>query len=365
MHMKKNLFLFFLIIVSVVVVSPAEAKQVPVWKPIAPAGYTPLTWVKARGVASFMKAPTGNGYTDYLTIIYLPYDQVQFISSSTPPVVWGPPQPPFGSLDVSSTVATGTPGMVQDWAVSRMAVEGAKVAHPDVQFLWNVPFFNVTASTTDLSLSLRSTSASGTPYTTSGSRPASDMAESRRMLIVNNTKGSGRISDFDESIFTDATAGDQAVEGFSPFTVKTDGPGVPTSRLFLGMKPGGKELVIYCSRSASPQEASDALVAAGVPVENQLQADGGASATCAYNLPGQYFVEPGRTLPYLMGATPIMYRGVVTIAGLSVRNGPGPKHASLRRLAKGTPVVVVQQKNGWVRISGSQEWVSAGYVKKL
>ena len=106
------------------------------------------------------------------------------------------------------------------------------------------------------------------------------------------------------------------------------------------------------------------MLAAGVPLENQLQADGGASATCAYNLPGQYFVEPGRTLPYLMGATPILYRGTITTKGTKVKSGAGTKFSNIRTLAKGVPVTIFQEKNGWTRISDRQEWVLATRVKK-
>ena len=356
---------------------PVEAKTAPTWKPTTPDGYTPINWAKARGIASFMKAPTGNGYTDFLTVIYLPYNQVQFISSSTPPVAWGPAQPPFNSLETTTTNADSSSSVttvsnseikndtIQDWAVPRIVTEETKIVHPDVQFFWNVPFFNITVPTTDLSLGLKTTTASGTTFMTSGSRPHTDIAQDRRMLIINNITASGRISDFDETIFASTTIGDQAVEGFSPLTLKTDGAGAATARLFIGTKPNGKELIIYCSRDASPQEASDALLAAGVPLENQLQADGGASATCAYNLPGQYFVEPGRTLPYLMGATPILYRATITTKNTKVRSGAGTKFSNIRSLAKGTPVTIFQEKNGWVRINSREEWVLATYVKKI
>lgn len=359
-----------MIMMSAVSAEAKTTKPTPEWKPTTPSGYTPITWAKARGVASFTKAATSNGHSDYLTMIYLPYNQVNFISSSTPPVSWGPAQPPFiSTTDVAVTTNTSSPlvatDTIQDWAVSRMVAEQMKIDHPDMHFFWNVPFFNITASTTDLSLSLKSTNTSGTTYITSGSRPSIDMAEDRRMLIINNNTASGQISEFDETIFTSSTLGDQAVEGFSPFTAKSDGVGVATARLFIGIKPEGKELVIYCSQSASTQEASDALLTAGVPIENQLQADGGHSAACAYNLPGQYFVEPGRTLPYLMGATPLLYRATATTKGTKVRNGPGTKFKVVGNLNKGNPLKIFQLKNGWVRISDGQEWILASSAKKI
>jgi uncharacterized protein YgiM (DUF1202 family) len=191
------------------------------------------------------------------------------------------------------------------------------------------------------------------------------MAQSRRMLTVNNALGTAAIADFDETVFVNTSTSDQAVEGFSPATQKNDGPGVATARLFLGVKQGGKELVIYCTRGATVNEASTELTNAGVPVENQMQADGGASATCGYNLPGQYFVEPGRMLPYLMGAMPIAYRGTITIKDLNVRAGAGAKFPVVRTLAKGAPVVVFQEKGGFARISDANEWVSVKYIKKM
>lgn len=336
---------------------PAQAATT--WKPQTPDGYTPITWVSARGVASFVKSPTGNGYADFLTSIYLPYSQIKFLSSSTtPPISWGPAQPPFDLLNIAGT----TTDTIQDWAVPRIVADQTKSDNPDVKFLWNVPFFNITADTTDLSLSLKLTNAFGT-FISSGSRPAGDIAQPRRMLIINNTKGTAEISDFDEEVFASASSGDQAVEGFAPTVVKSDGAGVATARLFLGVKPNNKELVVYCSRGASSAEASDALLDAGVPVENQMMADGGGSATCGYNLPGQYFVEPGRTLPYLMGSVPLLYRGVSTIKDLNVRKGPGAKNAVVRKLTKNAPVMIFELKSGWYRI-GANEWVSASLIKK-
>jgi rhodanese-related sulfurtransferase len=182
------------------------------------------------------------------------------------------------------------------------------------------------------------------------------------MLIIDNVSGTAHISDFDEKTFINS--GDQAVEGFGPF-VTTKGTDAGTARLFLGTRAEGKELVVYCSRGATPEEARNALIAADVSVENQLQADGGTSATCAYNLPGQYFVEPARTLPYLMGAQSILYRATPTTDGLNVRTGPGTNFPSVRKLSKTTPVLAYQEKNGWVRISNNQEWVSAKLLKKI
>ena len=110
-------------------------------------------------------------------------------------------------------------------------------------------------------------------------------------------------------------------------------------------------------------EASNALVAAGVPVSQQLQADGGGSAACGYNLPGQFFVEPTRMLPLLMGAVTIVARGTATTNGLNVRKGPATKYSIIRKLNKGAPIVALEEKNGWYRI-GPGEWVIKTLIKK-
>lgn len=353
MHIKKFL-LAGLWLVLACTATPASAKTAPSWKATTPTGYTPITWVNGRGISSFIKAPSGNGYLDYLTVIYLPYVQINFFTSSTPQS-WGTAQPPFDQHDATSSL--------QNWAVSKFVAEGRKTMSPDVRFFWNAPFFNLTIDPTDTSLAVRSTNATGI-YTSSGSRPAPDMEQPRRMLIINNAKGTAQITDFDDTLFASTTLGDQAVEGFSPTVGKSDGAGAATARLFIGIAPNNKELVVYCSRGASTQEASDALLAAGVPLESQMQADGGASATCGYNLPGQYFVEPGRMLPYLMGALPVVARAKTTITDLAVRTGPGTKYTVLRRLPKNTPVTILQEKSGWARI-GEGQWVSSSYIKKM
>ena len=355
--MKKFIFLLVTALVLGATI-PTLANAATAWKAVTPEGYTPINWVKERGINSFMKVPTGNGYIDYLTVIYLPYNQINFFNSTTPPISWGPARAPF---DVVASEASST---VQDWAVPRMVAEQVKADNSSMRFFWNVPFFNITVNTTNLSLSLKSTNAT-TTYISTGSRPENDIAQKRRMLIVNNEKSFGQITDFDERLFVSTSTGDQAVEGFAPFILKTDGNGAATGRLFLGMKPGGKELVVYCSQSATPLEASNALSDAGVPSENQLQADGGASAACGYNLPGQYFVAPGRTLPHLMGATPVLYRATVTTEGLNVRSGAGPKFTSVRKLKKSLAVTVYEEKSGWARISNKQEWVSVKLLKKI
>lgn len=267
-----------------------KIKPPPPWKPTTPTNYTPIGWVSAHGVASFTKPPRSNGFSDYLTLIYLPYNQLKFIASTTAREEWASGVFPFE--DEPS----------RNWAFTKMTAEQAKNTTPKPSFIWGAPFHNVSIPTTDLSLALKSKDTAGT-YLTSGSRPADDIALPRRMLIISNTPTTTRaqVLNFDETIFK--TEGDQAVEGFDPMVLPTSTAFI-TARLYLGVKPDGKELVVYCSRAASPLEATLSLLNAGVPVENQLQVDGGLSTTCGYGLPGQYFVEPGRTLPLLMGAFP-------------------------------------------------------------
>jgi len=341
----------FAIIVGLFLALPALA-ETTVYQPIAPTGYMAITWAKAHGITTFIKAPAGNGNFDYLTIIYLPYNQIKFVATSTPLIEWGPAQAPFSDDNA------------KNWATAKVVAEQIKQQNSTLQFMWNAPFFNITGATTDLSLGLKTGSSTQT-YITSGSRPAADIAQPRKMLLINNTAGTGAITDFDVKTFIDTASGDQAVEGFAPQLLKTDNGSSATARLYLGMKPNNQELVIYCSNQATAQQASDALSAAGVPIKNQLQADGGQSATCAYNLPGQYFVEPGRMLPYLMGAFQIVARGTVSVDKLNVRSGPSIKFPVVDQLIKQTPIIAYEEKDGWLRISdSSQRWVSGQYIKK-
>ena len=220
--------------------------------------------------------------------------------------------------------------------------------------------FIVEMNTTVLSMGLKSTDAEGL-YINSGARIPSDMAQARRMLIIDNTAGLAKVADFDETVFVNE--GDQAVEGFDPYGVPLH-KAEQASRVYLGVRNDGKELVVYCSKSASNQEASNALTNAGVDQARQIQVDGGGSATCGYNLPGQYFVEPGRALTHLMGAIPVTDKGTITINNLNVRTGPGVSNSAVRKLPLGEEVTLYEVKDGWVRISNT-EWVSASYVKKI
>jgi rhodanese-related sulfurtransferase len=298
-HMKKHVYILILAAICVtsfitpnqtIAASSNSKAKTTVWKPQTPEGYRSIKWTSARGVASFMKAPTSTaGFIDYLTLVYLPYNEIRLIASSTPRIEWASGTPP---LDNEA---------IRNWAFTKMVTDQAKDANPKATFFWDMPFHNVTLNPTDLSFALKSKDKQGT-YLTSGSRPEEDMLEPRRLLIINNKTGLATTTIFDETIFKTSKA-DQIFEGFDP-TVVPRGSATTTARLYIGVKPNGKEIVVYCSRGASPSEASDALLAAGVPLEGQVQADGGNSTTCGYNLPGQYFVEPGRMLPHLMASFP-------------------------------------------------------------
>jgi len=344
---KKNLK--FLTVISVVSLSlffipsskPAQAEVT------SPTGYLPITWVSEPGIQTFMKAPSYAGYIDFITDIDLTKNQIKVMGEGNR-VDGGPPAEPF-------TVSTTT----QNWLFPRFTAESFKQSHNDVKFFWDISFFNTTMSTTTLSFALKSSDAKGS-YISSGSRPGDAISKARRMLIIDNKTGLAEIKSFDLDTFVNK--GDQAVEGLAPFEMPSSD--IIASRLFVGVKNGGKNLLVYCSKNASVGEASDALLNAGVSTENQIQLDGGGSTTCAYNLSGQHFVEPGRALPVVMGVVPILNKGNITINNLNVRTGPGVANPVVKKLALGTEVIIHEEKDGWLRIS-DKEWVHSNYVKKI
>lgn len=391
-YMRKFSIIF--VLAFIFLCSPVATKAAA-WKPEVPEGYAPITWAKATGIASFFKAPSGSGNLDFITRIYLPQNQIQFIAStSSVPLDWGAANPnfttpiviknstpsveiptttensnePFQSAETTTApvAAVTTPMAVispyRNFAFARFVAETGKVAGRDTKFIWNAPFFNITLSTSDLSMALKYTVGT-TTLISSGSRPSFDVANQRRMLLINNRTGKANVQEFDADIFVSDVSGDQGFESFAPDVSKSDNASASAARLFVGVMPSKQEIVIYCSQSATVGEASRALSLAGVPVENQLQADGGGSASCGYNLPGQYFVEPSRTLPLMMGAVTIIARGVPTTDGLNVRSGPGPKFPIVFKLKKTETVRVLEEKTGWYRI-GVGQWVSKSLIKK-
>jgi len=375
--MKKiNLGLIVIFVFLAVLTFTKTAQAATAWKPATPDGYTPITWAKAPGIASYFKAPSNNGSLDFITRIYLPQNQIGFITSSSAPLDWGTATSDFvpeiltpglvvsDAETTTSSIINSTPtSSFHNYAFARVVAEASKATAPKVQFIWNGPFFNITDVTSDLSLALKSTVGT-TTLISSGSRPAFDMAQDRNMLIINNQTGKAAISSFDPVVFVSSSAGDQAIEGFAPTVQKIDSASGATARLFIGVSTSSKELVIYCSQQATIGEASDALLAAGIPPERQLEADGGGSASCGYNLPGQFFVEPNRTLPLLMGAATILARGTATTKDMNVRSGPSTKKSIVKKLSKGEPVIIYEEKSGWYRI-GDGQWVLKTLIKKI
>ncbi len=369
--MKKNFVVIFASVLFALLCAAPKSSAAS-WKPVVPEGYSPITWAKAPGIATFYKAPAGNGSLDFITRVYLPQNFIHFIAATATPQDWGAstaadfaPQPKVQAaiyVEATTTAAADdSANAFHNFSFTRIAAEVSKQWVPAAKFIWNGPFFNVNLAASDLSMALKMTVGT-TTLVTSGSRPDADIAEARRMFLLNNKTGTARVVDFDAADFVNIKNGDQAMEGFAPTVAKADAPGGRAARLFMGVTPDNKELVIYCTQSATVGEASDALLAAGVAPENQIEADGGGSAACGYNLPGQFFVEPSRTVPLLMGATTIVGRG--TTSGANVRRGPATKYAVVAKLSKGEAVTIFEEKNGWYRIGDSQ-WVVKSLIKKI
>lgn len=368
-----NKILPFFVLSLILLTAPAFTSAAT-WKPATPDGYTQITWAKAAGITTYFKAPSGNGLTDFITRIYLPQNQIGYIfNTSTEPIDRGTSETTFlpnamlndvviANDDNATTTesVTSTDATYHNYAFERLVAEGAKSIQPLAKFIWNAPFFNITNAISDLSMAIKATIGTST-LISSGSRPENDMNQDRKMLIINNKKGTAIIEDFDANKFVSSTVGDQALEGFAPTVAKSDG-GNGAARLFIGVSTSSKELIIYCSQQATVSEASEALLDAGVPVESQMEADGGGSAACGYNLPGQYFVEPSRTLPLMMGATSILARGTATTQDTNVRNGPSTKNTVVAKLKKGQAVIAYEEKNGWFRI-GDGQWVKKTLIK--
>jgi len=366
-----------LLIVFTLVATPAMAatkKAVstpakPVYKATAPKDYLPITWASAPGITSFFRAPKNSGTIDFLTRIYLPQNQINFILATSTPIdlslanQLSNSQNATSSQDIktNSTIVTNDLSAFHNLSFQRFGAEIGKTIDPTIKFLFDVAFFNMKSPFSDLSMAAKY-SVGGTTTITSGSRSVPDMEKPRRMLIINNQTGKAMIKDFDSAAFIDNKNGDQAIEGFDPTVAKTDTGNGGASRLFLGVSSDGQELTVYCSQLATVQEASDALTAAGISPDNQFEADGGGSASCGYNLPGQFFVEPMRTLPLLMGAKTIVARGKVTTDNINVRKGPSTKNPIVMKLAKGTAVQAYEEKNGWYRI-GDGEWILKTLIK--
>jgi hypothetical protein len=331
------------------------------WKAAVPKGYSPITWASAPGIASFYKAPSDSGALDFLTRINLPQNQINFILATSAPITLSTANSNITSSSPAIATSSSDINNSPNLSFKRLGAEVAKTIDPAIKFLWDISFFNMKNGFSDLSMAAKYTVGTTTTIS-SGSRSVPDMALDRRMLIINNQTGRASIKDFDSTTFTSKKSGDQAVEGFSPVVAKSDSASGAAARLFLGVATNSQELIVYCSNSATVKEASDALSAAGVPINNQLEADGGGSASCGYNLPGQYFVEPTRTLPLLMGAKTILARAKVNAASMNVRSGPGTKYPIVAKLSKDTPIIAYEESNGWYRI-GAGQWAIKTLIK--
>lgn len=348
-----------LFIISFLFTTPVFAA----YKPLTPTDFSPITWASAPGINSFFKAPEGNGAIDFITRIYLPQNQINFIISKNEPTNLGltginknTDTAPFGNEVIPENKNINN---FNNLSFERITAESSKSIDPSIKFIWDAQFFNMKTGSSDLSMAIKYSDENKTTIV-SGSRSVSDIAKERRMLIINNKSGNARVQDFNSIIFVDE--GDQALEGFSPTLEKSDNSNTAASRLFLGVSDDGKELVIYCSQLATVKDASKALITAGIKLENQLQADGGGSAACGYNLPGQFFVEPTRTLPLLMGAKTVLFRGKITVKTANVRSDPSTKNKAVIQLSKDTEVQAFEEKNGWYRI-GEGKWILKSLVK--
>ena len=364
----KKIYLGLLIVFALSATPALAAKQSAAssakaaWKPQTPTGFTPIAWVSAPGIASFFKPPADNGAIDFLTRIYLPQNQINFIVSTSSPIDLS-----LANLNSTSSQNIGLSTTTVDikafhnLSFKRLGAETSKAIDPSIKFLWDASFFNMKPVFTDLSMAVKY-SVGATTTISSGSRSISDMAEQRRMLTINNQTGKAVVGDFDPTVFTDTKNSDQALEGFSPTVAKTDSGGGAAARLFLGVSNDGQELTVYCSHLATVKEASDSLTAAGVSPDHQLEADGGGSTSCGYNLPGQFFIEPIRSLPLLMGAKTILARGKVTTKTINVRSGPSTKSPIIAKLLKDTAVRAFEESNGWYRIDDGK-WILKSLIK--
>ncbi len=327
--------------------------------PEIPKNFSEITWVKSPGINSYFKEPKNNGSIDYITKIYLPKNEINFIISKEPEnlgltgINKNTDTPPFGDEIIPPEKNINN---LNNLSFERITSEQAKKIDSSIKFIWNAQFFNMKQGSSDLSMAIKYSNNNKTVIT-SGSRSVFDIEEKRRMLIIDNKKGFAEIKDFNSIDFIDK--GDQALEGFYPTTEKGSGA---TSRLFLGVSKDGKELIIYCSKLATIKDASNSLLLAGVPLENQLQTDGGGSAFCGYNLPGQHFVESTRALPIFMGAKTIFKRGIVATEKLNIRDSSSIKSKIVGKLKKEELIKVFEEKDGWYKI-GDNMWVSKLYIK--
>lgn len=72
---------------------------------------------------------------------------------------------------------------------------------------------------------------------------------------------------------------------------------------------------------------------------------------------------PAAPVPSGQSVNAVPYFCTVTADPLNVRNGPGTSNSILRQISTGTVCTIVEEKDGWGRLSNGG-WVSLQYVKK-
>jgi len=58
-------------------------------------------------------------------------------------------------------------------------------------------------------------------------------------------------------------------------------------------------------------------------------------------------------------------QGTVTAGRLNVRSGPGTDNSKVRTVSRNDVVDILEERDGWIRISDNNEWVSATYIRRV
>lgn len=58
-------------------------------------------------------------------------------------------------------------------------------------------------------------------------------------------------------------------------------------------------------------------------------------------------------------------QGTVTAGRLNVRSGPGAENTKVRTINRNDSVDILEERDGWIRISDNGEWVSATYIRRV
>lgn len=258
--------------------SPADLAST--WNPDPPTGFEELPNLREKGLRVYWAPST---YPDYLAYINLREVRLASVLFEDKPQAKGQSPVPFNEF--SSLLFPR--GSVND--AERKVANGI--------FFFNTAFNNgdQKVDPTEISFSLKSGSVR-----TGGTRPMINDGQQKFMLVIHNDLSVAKVVPSDVAILR-GDAGDQIVEGLGPLEVP---PGTPqyAARVMVGVRPGGTEVVIYCSASASHDDAKLVLDAASVPADARVQLDGGSSATCGKR--GIYFPYSPRRLPAFMVAVP-------------------------------------------------------------